>query len=274
MKNLIPLIRKMSYWDDIVNNKHLAARTPLQAIRTDVSNRFTTFTNHTIPNRLEAISASPFVTPNIELLESCYSKSNGLSRLKTKIREKQSVLLRGECQYCNIGESTTFDHYLPQVYFPEFSALSINLFPCCSKCNIEKGKEWLLLGNRKIINYYYDALPNVSYLNCSILYRNNIPQANFTLNAAAIPVNLRTIITTHFNTLKLFDRYKQKSNSEITDVLNAIIPLAGQLNRVQIKAHLVSVANRTKADKGNNYWRAVLMLALSNSNIFLTKSGY
>jgi hypothetical protein len=274
MKNLVPLIRKMSYLDDIVNNKNLAARTPLQAIRNDVSNRFITYTNHTIPNTLETITPSPFVAPNIALLENCYSKSNCLSKLKTKIKEKQSDLLRSECQYCNIGEPTTFDHYLPLVEFPEFSALSINLFPCCSKCNSEKGEEWLLLGNRKIINYYYDALPNVSYLNCTILYRNNIPQANFTLNAAAIPVNLRTIITSHFDTLKLYDRYKQKSNSEITDVLNAIVPLNGHFNRVQIQAHLVSVALRTKADKGDNYWRAVLMIALSNSIRFLTDAGY
>lgn len=274
MKNLIPLTRKLSYWDDIVSNKHLVARASLHAIRTDVSNRFTTFTNHANPNTLEVIAASPFVAPNISLLEGCYSKSNALTRLKTKIITKQSVLLRGECQYCNIGEPNTFDHYLPQIYFPEFSALSINLFPCCSTCNTEKGEEWLLLGNRKIINYYYDALPNVSYLNCTIVYRNNIPQAAFTLNAAAIPVNLRTIITTHFSTLKLFDRYKQKSNSEITDVLNTIVPLAGQLNRAQIQSHLLAVANRTKVDKGINYWRAILMIALSNSNRFLTAAGY
>jgi hypothetical protein len=274
MKNLIPLTRKMSYWDDIVNNKNLAARTSLQAIRIDVSNRFTTFTNHTVLNTLGAIAASPFVSPNIALLESCYSKSNGLSKLKTKIKEKQSVLLRSECQYCNIGEPSTFDHYLPQVDFPEFSALSINLFPCCSKCNTEKGEEWLLLGNRKIINYYYDTLPSVSYLNCEIIYRNNTPEASFSLNSSAIPLNLRPIIITHFTTLKLFNRYKQKSNSEITDILNAIVPLAGQLSRVQIQVHLTEVASRMKVDKGENYWRAVLMLALSNSNRFLTYAGY
>lgn len=274
MKNLIPLTRKISYWDAIVGNKNLGARAQLMIIRNNVLNRFTTYSNHVSPNTLETITASPFVAPDIDLLKSCYSKSSELSNLKTKIKEKQSVLLRGECQYCNIGEPTTFDHYLPQTEFPEYSALSINLIPCCSKCNTEKGEEWIEFGNRKIINYYYDALPNVSYLDCAITYRKGIPIALFSLNSAIIPIHLRTVISTHFNTLKLLDRYKQKSNSEITDVLNSIIPLNAHLNRVQLQNNLLQTATAMKAVKGDNYWRAVLLIALSNSNRFLTEAGY
>lgn len=274
MKNLTPLTRKMSYWDDIVNSKHLVSRTPLQAIRADVSNRFTEYAQHTNPITLEAIPASTFVAPNIALLKDCYSNSNGLSYLKTKIKEKQNVLLRSECQYCNIGEPTTFDHYLPQVDFPEFSVLSINLVPCCSACNTEKGDVWRLHGKRTIINLYYETLPNVPYLSCSIVYRKNVPQADFTVNALVIPVNIRTEITSHFTTLKLEVRYKARSNSEITDVFNTIQPLSATLSRLQVQNQLRTDATKMKVDKGNNYWRAVLKIALSNSNRFLTDAGY
>ena len=274
MKNLIPLTRKMSYWDDIVNSKHLGTRTPLQAIRNEVSNRFTEYTQHTNPITLETIPASTFVAPNIALLKKCYSNSNGLSFLKTKIKEKQDVLLRSECQYCNIGEPTTFDHYLPQVDFPEFSALSINLIPCCSTCNTEKGEVWRLHEKRAIINIYNDILPNLPYLTCSIVYRKNVPQADFSVNAPIIPVNMRAEISNHFTTLKLTERYKGKSNSEITDVFNTIEPLSATLSRLQIQNHLRTDAASMKAAKGNNYWRAVLKIALSNSNRFLTDAGY
>lgn len=274
MKNLIPLLRKMSYWDDIVNSKKMASRTPLQAIRQDVSNRFTVYTNHINPISLETIPLSPFVVPNINLLKGCYSKSNGMSKLKTKINERQSDLLRGECQYCNIGEPKTFDHYLPQESFPEFSALSINLMPCCATCNTEKGEEWLHLGNRRIINFYYDALPNVNYLDCTIVYRNNNPQANFILNAAVIPAGMRTIITNHFLALKLIARYKERSNSEITDIRNAIVPAVGVLTRADIKILLTQEAALMKVSKGDNYWRAVLRIALSKSNRFLSDAGF
>lgn len=264
----------MAYWDDIVNNKQLASRTPLQAIRQDVANRVSVYINHTNPVTLEVIPRSPFIAPNIALLESCYSKSNGLSNLKAKIREKQTNILRSECQYCNIGEPNTFDHYLPQADFPEYVALSINLVPCCSRCNYEKGEIWLLGGSRKVINFYYDVLPAVSYLTCVISYTRNIPQATFAINPTVIPVGMRTVIINHFTALKLAERFKYKSNSEITDILNAIAPSAGLLTRVQIQTNLRDEAVRMRVAKGANYWRAALRDALSYSNTFLTSAGY
>jgi len=274
MKNLTPLRRKMNYWDVIVNNKHLADRGSLQAIRADVHERVRAYTQHTNPNRLEAIPPSPFMAPNIALLKSCYSKSNSLALLKTKIKEKQNILLRSECQYCNIGEPNTFDHYLPQVDFPEFSALSTNLIPCCSKCNTEKGEEWVKAGSRRIINYYYDILPDVDYLNCNIIYRQNVPLANFTLNLSFVPLTFSPVLTNHFIALDLSDRYRQRSNSEITDVLSAILPHVGTLSRVQIQTQLNSEAANIKNTKGRNYWRAKIREALANSTRFLSDAGF
>jgi hypothetical protein len=274
VKNLTPLQRKIYYWDAIVENKNLAEKTPLQAIRPNILNCFNTYSQHCNPISLETIPASTFVAPNIALLKDCYSNSNELSSLKTKIKEKQSDLLRSECQYCNIGEPTTFDHYLPQSDFPEFSALSINLIPCCPTCNTAKSSQWRFNGRRKFINFYYDALPNVSYLTCSIVYIKNVPKAVFTVNAAVIPANMRQEITTHFTVLKLAERYLGKSNSEITDVRNAIVPAVGLLTRAQIQTQLANEAAGMKTSKGDNYWRAVLRIALSNSGRFLTDAGF
>lgn len=274
MKNLTPLTRKMAYWDDIVNNKKQASRSPLQAIRQDVSDRFAAYQRHANSNTLENIPASPFVSPNIELLKGCYSKSDSLSNLKTKIKEKQTDLLRGECQYCNIGEPKTFDHYLPQAHFPEFSALSINLVPCCATCNTEKGEEWLQMGNRRVVHLYYDTLPKTNYLNCTIIYRNNNYLADFTLNLSVIPATVRAIIENHFTALNLSVRYKERSNSEIVDVRNAIAQGVGFLTKPQIQSQLRNEAVAMKASKGENYWRAVLRIALSNSNAFLADVGF
>lgn len=274
MKNLIPLSRKISFWDKIVNVKHLASRIPLQSIRAAVLRRFNAYVMHTLPNTLETITASAFVAPNIILLQGCYSKSINLSVLKTKIREKQDVLFRSECQYCNIGEPNTFDHYLPQVDFPEFSALSINLIPCCSVCNTEKGEEWLLIGQRTVLNLYFDLLPNIDFLICQITFRRAVPTVVYSLNTIVIPANLRSVVTNHYNTLKLFERYRLRSNSEISDVLNAITPSVGILTKAQIVSNLITEANSVKRDKGQNYWRAVLLLTLANSNRFLTIAGF
>ena len=276
MKNLVPLKRKKYYWDEIVSRKRpVTFRARLLAIRPLVIARFRVYSNHTAPNTLEVIGASPFGPRNTTRLKTCYKPSTRLSSLKKKIINSQNKILRAECQYCNISEPTTFDHYLPQRYFSEFSALSINLIPCCSKCNTEKGEEWLLPnGQRRIINLYYDTLPNVQYLNCMITFNAAVPRVIYTINHAVIPLPFRNTIVSHYGVLLLTERYREKSNSEITDVLNSIVPLVGILTRAQIQAHLIAEATSMQAIRGLNYWRAILKLALANSPTFLTNAGY
>jgi len=41
----------------------------------------------------------------------------------------------GTCPMCGSRGNGTIDHYLPKGLFPEFSFFSLNLIPCCAKCN-------------------------------------------------------------------------------------------------------------------------------------------
>ncbi|MEJ7642931.1 MAG: hypothetical protein WKF36_12175 [Candidatus Nitrosocosmicus sp.] len=72
----------------------------------------------------------------------------------------------------------------------------------------------------------------------------------------------------------LTDRYKQRSNSEIIDVLNAITPSLGVMTRAQIQTNLQTEAANMKLSKGRNYWRAMIRIALSNSPRFLSDAGF
>lgn len=90
----------------------------------------------------------------------------------------------------------------------------------------------------------------------------------------AIPIGFRQLVVNHFDTLDLFTRYKKRSNSEITDVLDSIISQAGLMTRIQIQNNLRVEAANTKLSKGQNYWRAVLKIALSNSVPFLVSAGF
>ena len=274
MKNLTPLPRYTGYWDNIVNNKRqMANRVALQGHRLTVLGRFTSYVVLANASNLQAMPASPFALPH-PLLESCYSESSNLSILKTDIKENQPILLRGECQYCNIGEPNTFDHYLPKSDFPEFSAFSKNLVPCCFVCNNEKGDDWLIAGSPVTVSLYYDHLPAVQYLNCVITYRRHLPVANYTVNTAVIPAPMAGIIANHYTELKLLTRYSERSNSIITDVLEAIQPQAGHLTKLQIQTQLRTEAAAMQVSRGLNYWRAITKLALANSNRFLLNAGF
>ena len=101
-----------------------------------------------------------------------------------------------------------------------------------------------------------------------------MPQANFSINAAALPVNIRHTTVNHYNTLLLRDRYNQRSNSEIIDVFNRISPFNAIITRAQIQIHFQNEAANMKLSEGQNYWRAIIRIALSNSPRFLTDAGF
>ena len=272
MKNLTPLPRKMFYWDEIVSNKNLVSRHLLQGMRPTILIRVNSYVQSS--SELENLPVVTYDVNTTKALKGCFSNSDSLSKLKAKIIEKQSLLLRAECQYCNIGEPNTFDHYLPQVLFPEFAALSINLVPCCSSCNTAKGEEWLDGGIRRVLSFYFDSLPTNTYLKCQIVYRNNIPQARFTIDSNSVSIDIRNVVKKHYGTLHLFTRYRRRLNSEITDVLAAITPHIGRISRQRIKDNLIEESNTMKRLRGANYWRAVVREGLANSDQFLANSGF
>ncbi|WP_123885181.1 hypothetical protein [Chryseobacterium indoltheticum] len=275
MKNLTPLTRKIYYWDKIVNAMHLRNRNALQAIRPTIERRFREYGHFSTPNVLGRIPASTFVEPTVTSLKTCYdSGSNGIGLLKQKIRDCQPELFKGECQYCNMGEPSTMDHYLPQLYFPEFSALSINLIPCCPTCNTEKGDQYLFLGNRRIINYYFDDLPIVDYLLCNITFRRGVAKANFSLDTTAVVGDIATVIENHFKALDLLERYRERSGGEIIEVMDAITQRVGAKSLHEMRTELLGDAIALKNRKGVNYWRAVLKTSLANSDQFLESVGF
>jgi 5-methylcytosine-specific restriction endonuclease McrA len=275
MRNLNPLFRKIGYWDSIVSTKNLLDRSTLRSIRPTILSTFSEYSSNVNIRQLQLISPSSLLYPHKELLQDCYSvKSIGLTKLKKAIKDKQDVMLKGECQYCNIGEPTTFDHYLPKARFPEFAALSINLMPCCFQCNLDKGDKWLSGSNRRFINFYYDELPVVNYLKCKILFKNGIPIAKFKIDVRMVDSCLQKTILSHYTELKLIKRYQERSGSEIGYVLTAIAHNAKPNRRAKVIKDLILQAKDIKAQKGNNYWRAIIIETLANSEKFLVYARY
>lgn len=264
----------MYYWDEIVDSRYEPAKSALQTIRASVNNRFSIYRNHTNANTLHAIAPSPFNAITGGYLRTCYADTIEMNRLRKHINDAQDFIVQGECQYCNLGEPSTLDHYLPKRDFPEFAVLSSNLLPCCPTCNTIMGEEWLEAGDRRIINYYYDQLPLIQYLNCRIVYQRQVPLGDFSLNLAGIPPVMATIISNHFTALDLLKRFKKSSNGEIIDVLRSIKTHNTTLSRAQIQQSILQDATDMQLDRGHNYWRAILRIELSRSNRFLTAAGY
>lgn len=206
---------------------------------------------------LENIIRSPsLINCEIDIMKSCYEgPTKPLKNLKQKLEEVFDL-----CPYCNMGEISTTDHYLPQAEFPQYTILYYNLIPSCAKCNNLKWIKWLEHGVRKILHIYFDDIPeNEQFLHITLSITNDsiLPHYYFEFD----PTNyLNKVLENHLNTLDLFNRYAKSINNEISNFITSIIqnPTSDIVDLSFIK-NRASYEYRVKIKgKSMNYWKAIL----------------
>jgi 5-methylcytosine-specific restriction endonuclease McrA len=257
--------------------KHPPVKPALQAIATNVQSEYRDYVQACKNNSLDSFTNSAFTGIDLDYLRECYADRLEVNNLKEDIYNNQENHIAFECQYCTIGSSEeSFDHYLPKEDFPEFSVLSNNLIPSCSKCNSLKKTRWKDTGlTRNIINYYYDVLPAQQYLFCTIIYRRGTPIIDYSLNnPGGINPNLFRIITRHYERLNLIERFKKNTNNEVTNIINSLTPLVTSHSLAQASNYLLNDVIVMKSSFGNNYWKAILKEKLATTPQFLSRIGF
>lgn len=274
MKNLnnISTENLINWYTAIVENKHLSEiKTNLEEITDDIENRFNEYLNNFSSNQFINILDSEYIENHSGLL-SCYkSEGDTLKLLKKEIKDNQQDDLKGVCQYCGILKPKTFDHYLPISKFPEFSALAINLIPCCKDCNGKKHNYWKENQERGIINFYIDNIPNSRFLFGSIVFIADIPHVEYQLRNPNNTIDnfIYRIIQKHYARLELIDLYKEESSDELGEIIRTFVIYIENPTIDDLKQNLITDAQQLQNQFGLNYWRAVLRISLSESNIFL-----
>lgn len=270
MQNLQVTLLPKPAFNDIVKSKNNPAKTELLLIQKDVEIRFDEYNSNKF--NLEHLSGSPYLK-NHDFLISCY-ESETIKRNETvaAIKKDQPNNTKGTCQYCCINSPKTIDHYLPKGIFPEFSVFTLNLIPCCGDCNQMKDEKVKDSNNiREFINFYFDDFLNIQFLFCDISIVGNEPVADFFIqNTNNLSSNNYKIIKNHFSNLRLFERYKDKINTEISEIKNSCeAEIAYGLDKTIISSVLLDRSQRNKKTFGVNYWKAVLMEGLANCQDFI-----
>ena len=273
MKPLITLgVENLIDWYDriILNKDQGAIRDELYNIRNDINNKYNGYTGKFTPKDIINIANSTYIKNHPALL-SCYkSEGNVLANLKKLIREAQSDDLKGTCQYCGIGKPQSFDHYLPISEYPEFSVLAINLIPCCTDCNGKKRSYWKENGNRGIINFYLDNIPNEQFLFAEVELVNGIPTLKFKIeNINVIDPVFYAIVEKHYSRLGLIKLYTDESPDYLGELIRILKNYVDDWSVESLSSKLLNDSNQMEIQFGKNYWRAVISKALSESNDFL-----
>ena len=148
------------------------------------------------------------------------------------------------------------------------------MFPCCSECNSKKSNLWLDSNHHHLfLNLYLDELPNKRYLMANFDFQNDIPMVTFSLgNTEKIDNSTYEIIESHFSRLDLLRRMRERSNEEITNIINTIRGYYNLNSDIDtIKSVITKIEEDNKEAYGYNYWKSVLKLSIIEKDEFWNK---
>jgi hypothetical protein len=275
MKNLNTLNTiPIDEFDLIKARKNITTRNRLNQVRPNIVLNYNNYIDNffTIQN----IGNSTYIGDEENDLRGCYTiKTKARDNLLSRIIDKQTTHFKHICPHCLLLPRTTFDHYIPEANYPEYSVLSKNLIPCCTTCNGKKLEFWRVNGNRAIIHYYYDLIPDIQFLFGNLEFDfNNIPIITFSINhTVGIDANLFNIIQTHFTRLELTERYSKSIDLLISDIKDDVDSNRAEfgdiLTQNSISNIIINKSNRNKIHYGINYWKSIAMDLLANSDKFI-----
>ena len=266
MKNLIALPDDPTYLDrymTIRNKKHKNTRTSLKAAHALIEERYKAYAEAINNGSLASLKSHKDALLLSAPLRACYNvATQPLKQLKKAIRDAQPKRLLKYCPMCGTTLPRTFDHYMPGVRFPEFAVHPLNLVPCCSTCNSTKDDDWLsAAGKRQYLHTYTDKVPDLQFVQVTLHEDPALTGvgATFSLERPGnVADELWGLIDSHFRRLKLIDRYDERGNDEVAEILSdcrEFIDAGGN----DVRKFLNGRAKDRRTVYGRNHWIVVLM---------------
>lgn len=270
MKNLLHLdLEYFDWYKEIVKSKKENEFHLKQSTLDSIENRYNEYVDNFDSSKLILIKDSIYAKNHPELT-SCYkSKTKKVSELLTEIKNSQTTEAKSKCQYCGINKPKTIDHYLPISLYPEYAVLAINLLPCCNECNKKKDNYWKEEGFRGILNFYIDNIPDKQFLKGNIIIQHDLPTFSLSFDFSLVNKDFSKIVIAHFKRLELFERYRQESADEISEISRQLSIYSIDKSINQISELLKKDADDLQIKYGKNYWKAILRRALSDSVKYL-----
>lgn len=261
------LVTYLDRYVSIRDSKHNATRNKLVANHALIMQRYLDHAQAVALSTLGSLQPNAQALQISEPLRACYGvATQPLKELKLALKAAQPARRLKYCPMCGTTLPRTFDHYIPAVRFPEFAVHPLNLVPCCSICNSTKDDDWLCAaGQRQYLHAYTDPLPVDQFVNV-MLHKDPALQgvgATFSLSRpAGVPDALWRLIESHFRKLKLIERFNERSNDEVSEILSdcrSFVVAGGQ----DARTFLSLQADDRAAVYGRNHWIAVLMAAMA-----------
>jgi len=279
MKNIPPYSDDpFEFHKDVISSKKKTQNDPelktrLTSYNPQIESLFDTYKEKLEQNKLEELIEQGYTNEKKASLLKLYNfKAQCFQELKVSLTTRPGNIIDNICQNCTVGEVNSFDHVLPKDDFCEFVVNPLNLFPCCTKCNSHKSTTWVVDGNRKFLNLYSDQLPEQQYLFVDIGISGEDLSINYSVNNPNnIAPSLFNIIDSHYDKLKLCQRFKDNSDVIVSELEVSINQFKASLPLETIKNIFINVCQEEQQISGHNFWKALLKLALVNNDDYMSR---
>lgn len=251
---------------DIIQGKREPAKTNLLSVQDNIINDYLEYYKNR--RSLERITADTSITADTaKILNDAYKSGKVIDSVKAKITEIMPSAIKEKCPYCMLSEPGTFDHYVGKGNFPEYSILSKNLVPCCSKCNSKKGEKFLSeSGKRIFISFYFDKLPKNSFLEVVLDIEGAVPYIKDMHTSSNTGTHVDEIIESHFTELELYERYMNPMSNKLSLLISRIE--GTKQSRDDIVEVITNEIIALEKIYGSSYWECSLYRAVvSNEDI-------
>lgn len=277
MRNMKPFDLKDAfevYKDAVLRKNDGVEKTELQDIGVPVHDCYLNYERHFKQNDLEYMPKARVGGEHRDVLLGLYGSQTKLVKdFRKRYFEINPQTYNNLCPYCVISSSGTTEHILPKEQYPEYAVNVLNLIPSCSDCNLAKGNDVLDDdGNKLIINYYTDVLPDVQFLFVDITANGGALKFEYKLlnKDYLIKDELFALIERHFDKLHLLKRYDEKAIQEMAEIRNTYLAEDFE-NEVQydvFSRKQVKKCDLDVSEYGRNHWKIVLLRACAESAVF------
>lgn len=205
-----------------------------------------------------------YLNEDINYLEKLYSYRLQKTKEGRVYYDKIINDISDYCPYCNHGEVSQVDHFLPQSLYDSFTIYPNNLVPICAVCNTTKddyyGKDY----SSNLLHPYFDNLNNSQWLFAHLIENSRRKLiVEYTCNPDPNIFNDIDIarIINHFNTLKLNKRFKDISRSQSRQIKSNLTRIIHMNNKSAKRAYIKREINKNIRIHGFNHWNVALYQA-------------
>lgn len=260
------------YFPKMIAKKHLVTRGELVAIKDDVVRLCQAYSG--ILSGLGVPVPQQWSASAKEALKSCYVvTTKELSKhkdLMLKSLKAQSDVNIQRCAYCMLNDPSTWDHYMPKEYFPEYSVYHENLVYICHGCNHRKLSHY----NSNSLIYchpYFTIDRDEALLHCNVVVTEGKLLIQYYGAGGGLLAQAGVIAHQHLLRLDLIARFKGEASSTVNGLIKELQQYYPEgVTQRALDGVLQRRYDQAREELGCNAWDSRLWHGLAACPDFLT----